>query len=54
MGHTPSATAERHYRVRPLDLLRVWHTKLEAWMLDQAGLEQPAEQEAGQRLRVVR
>lgn len=53
MGHTPSATAEKHYRVRPLDLLRVWHTRLEAWMLDQAGIEQPAEH-TGQRLRVVR
>jgi len=30
MGHKPSATAEKHYRVRPLDLLRMWHTKIEA------------------------
>lgn len=42
-GHKPSATAEKHYRVRPLDLLRMWHTKIEAWMLEQAGLEQPKE-----------
>lgn len=41
MGHKPSATAEKHYRVRPLDLLRSWHTKIEAWILDQAGIEQP-------------
>lgn len=39
MGHKPSATAERHYKVRPLDLLRVWHDKLEAWVLKQAGVE---------------
>lgn len=37
-GHKPSATAEKHYRVRPLDLLRVHHERLEAWMLEQAGI----------------
>jgi len=41
-GHKPSATAERHYKRRPIDLLRLWHTRLEAWMLEQAGIEQPA------------
>ena len=39
MGHKPSATAEKHYRQRPLDLLRVWHTKIEAWILEQASIE---------------
>lgn len=39
MGHKPSATAEKHYRRRPLDLLRMWHTKIEAWILEQAGIE---------------
>lgn len=53
MGHKPSATAEKHYRVRPLDLLRQWHTKIEGWILEQAGIEQPGEQDAAQRLRVV-
>lgn len=43
MGHKPSATAEKHYRVRPLDLLRMWHTKIEAWILEQAGIEQPSD-----------
>jgi len=43
MGHKQSATAEKHYRVRPLDLLRQWHTKIEAWILNEAGIEQPAE-----------
>jgi integrase len=38
MGHKPSATAERHYKRRPIDLLRMWHTKIEAWMLEQAGI----------------
>lgn len=39
MGHKPSATAEKHYKVRPLDLLRMWHTKIEVWMLKQAGIK---------------
>jgi integrase len=38
-GHKPSAIAEKHYRRRPLDLLRSWHDKIEAWMLEQAGIE---------------
>jgi len=38
MGHKPSATAEKHYTVRPLDLLRVHHEKIEAWILKQAGV----------------
>ena len=38
MGHKPSATAEKHYRVRPLDLLRVHHERIEAWILEQAGV----------------
>ncbi len=38
-GHKPSATAEKHYRVRPLDLLRVHHQRLENWILEQAGIE---------------
>jgi integrase len=52
MGHKPSAIAEKHYRRRPLDLLRQWHTKIEGWILEQAGLEQPREGEHG--LRAVR
>lgn len=39
MGHKPSALAEKHYRRRPLDLLRMWHDKIEAWILEQAGIE---------------
>lgn len=40
-GHKPSATQERHYKVRPLDLLRVHHQRFEAWILEQAGLPVP-------------
>ena len=36
-GHKPSAIAEKHYRRRPLDLLRKWHDQIESWMLEQAG-----------------
>ena len=38
MGHKPSATAEKHYTVRPLDLLRIHHERIEAWILEQAGV----------------
>lgn len=38
-GHKPSALAEKHYRRRSLDLLRMWHVKIEAWMLEQAGID---------------
>lgn len=50
MGHKPSALAEKHYRRRPLDLLRMWHTKIEAWILEQAGIAQPTENSTGLRL----
>ena len=52
-GHKPSATAEKHYRRRPLDLLRSWHQKAEAWMLEQAGLPVPSASEELGALRVV-
>jgi len=41
-GHKPSATAERHYKVRPLELLRVHHERIEAWILEQAEVQFPA------------
>ncbi len=53
MGHKPSATAERHYRVRPLDLLRQWHAKLEGWILTEAGMEQPVAERPAPGLRAV-
>ena len=52
MGHKPSATAEKHYTVRPLDLLRVHHEKLVAWILEQADIQFDAAAEPG-KLRVV-
>ena len=51
-GHKPSATAEKHYRVRPLDLLRVHHERIEAWILEQAGIAFNAQAEPG-KLRAV-
>ena len=39
MGHKPSALAEKHYRRRPLDLLRKWHDMIEAWVLEQARID---------------
>lgn len=35
-GHKPQGVREQHYIRRPLDLLRMWHIKIEAWILDQA------------------
>ena len=37
-GHKPSATAEKHYKRRPLELLALHHERIEAWMLEQAGV----------------
>lgn len=52
MGHKPSATAEKHYTVRPLDLLRVHHERIEAWILEQAGVQFDSASEPG-KLRAV-
>jgi len=41
MGHKPSALAEKHYRKRPIDMLRMWHTKIERFMLEEANIAQP-------------
>jgi len=35
-GHKPSATAEKHYTRRPLELLRVHHELIEKWILENA------------------
>jgi len=51
-GHKPSATAEKHYTVRPLELLAVHHNRIEAWMLDQAGIVFDAKAEP-EKLRVI-
>lgn len=51
-GHKPSATAEKHYTVRPLELLALHHKRIEAWILEQAGIVFDAQAEPG-KLRVV-
>lgn len=53
MGHKPSALAEKHYRRRPLDLLRLWHERIEAWLLNEAGIEQPYQGKDVPKLSVV-
>jgi integrase len=37
MGHVAKSTDE-DYTIRPLDLLRVHHEKIEVWILEQAGI----------------
>ncbi|SDX14951.1 hypothetical protein [Nitrosomonas communis] len=39
MGHKPSAIAEKHYIQRELDLLHLWHVKIEQWILHEAGIK---------------
>ena len=51
MGHKPSALVEKHYRKRPIDLLRQWHSKIEKFILDEAGIPQP--KAGAKRLRVI-
>lgn len=51
-GHKPSATAEKHYAVRPLELLALHHERIEAWILEQAGIVFDAKAEPG-KLRAV-
>lgn len=51
MGHKPSAVAEKHYIKRSVDLLRMYHTQIEKFILDEAGILQPSE--GGERLRIV-
>lgn len=54
MGHKPSATAEKHYRQRPLDLLRSWHSKIEAWILTEAGIPLPKSDDLAKPVRSVK
>lgn len=43
-GHAPQGVREQNYIRRPLDLLRMWHVKIEAWILEQAGIKfEPAQ-----------
>lgn len=38
-GHAPQGVREQNYIRRPLDLLRHHHERIEAWMLEQAGID---------------
>lgn len=49
-GHSPQGVREQNYIRRPLDLLRMWHIKIEAWLLEQAHIDFVPDQPA---LRVV-
>lgn len=52
-GHKPSATAEKHYKRRPLDLLRVHHDRIETWILEQAGIKFDSAKAQAKGLQVV-
>ncbi|MQA38625.1 integrase family protein [Rugamonas aquatica] len=49
-GHAPQGVREQNYIRRPLDLLRMWHIKIEEWMLTQAGVMPAAEDDAAPEL----
>ena len=51
-GHAPQGVREQNYIRRPLDLLRVHHERIEAWILEQAGVQFDAQAVPGA-LRVV-
>ena len=51
-GHAPQGVREQNYIRRPLDLLRLHHEKIEAWILEQAGIVFDAKAAPGA-LRVV-
>lgn len=38
-GHAPQGVREQNYVRRPLDLLRVHHERIEAWILKEAGID---------------
>ena len=38
-GHAASAIVEKHYKKRPIDMLRQSHEKIETWILEEAGVE---------------
>jgi hypothetical protein len=48
MGYKPSTTVEKHCAVHPVDLLRRWHDKIEAWRLEQVGVMFGRKAESGQ------
>lgn len=38
-GHAPQGVREQNYIRRPLDLLRMWHERIEAWILEEADIK---------------
>jgi integrase len=38
-GHAPQGVREQNYIRRPLDLLRMWHVKIEGWILSEACIQ---------------
>ena len=52
-GHAPQGVREQNYIRRPLDLLRVHHERIEAWMLKEAGIDFQPKVEEKPALRVV-
>jgi integrase len=52
-GHKPQGVREQNYIRRPIDLLRVHHEKIEAWMLEQAQVTFDAGMASGGLLRMV-
>lgn len=52
-GHKPQSVRERNYVDRPLDLLRVWHSKFERWVLNEAGILFDLPEPAPQEVRIV-
>jgi integrase len=38
-GRKPSAIVEKHYKRRPVGMLRMHHVRIEAWMLEQARID---------------
>jgi hypothetical protein len=52
-GHAPQGVREQNYIRRPLDLLRVHHEKIEAWILKEAGVDFDPAKAAPAGLRVV-
>ena len=52
-GHAPQGVREQNYIRRPLDLLRVHHERIEAWILEQARVEFDAKAAPAAGLRAV-
>ena len=46
-GHAPQGVREQNYIRRPIDLLRVHHERIEAWILEQAGVQFTSASEPG-------